>query len=367
MDKTPTVIIKNIMSYQYISDILHLSSCNKYLNNVRIPRFTVDTRKSLFHIIPLKIFKQLRYRDLEVLDLHLITNLYNDNSKYDNKDINLDTFKKLKVLEISGEHNIFNNDDIKNITWIRKINAYYNNKITNINHISRLEVFNGTHNYKLTNIHLIGLVNLTSLTITDCININDINHLIQLKELNIDGKCGVDDNGIKDLIYIESLSVIDNIKIKNIFHMKLLKKLSTGENNPLTSDDVNKLTGLEYLYLQKSTIFDISKLINLIHLGLSNNSGCYKIDKSTNTSPIIKFGNFTKLKVLYCTNYHSINNEQLSKAVNLERLLLRGNERVITNINKLTNLKYLQFSDLPPKAYKNCKKLVTIINRGKKY
>ena len=56
--------------------------------------------------------------------------------------------------------------------------------------------------------------------------IKNVNHLTKLKILYCNGICGIDQEGIKDLQLIENLYATNNKKIKNVNHLTKLKILN---------------------------------------------------------------------------------------------------------------------------------------------
>src|SRR5205807_10203704 len=67
--------------------------------------------------------------------------------------------------------------------------------------------------------------------------ITNINHMTNLKKLCAKGSCGINDNGIQNLNLIE-LNAHDNSKITNVNHMTNLKKLWANLDCGINDDGI---------------------------------------------------------------------------------------------------------------------------------
>lgn len=129
---------------------------------------------------------------------------------------------------------------LKNYKYIAKLNASYNVKIKNINHLTNLRILYarsdpydcvhcGINDNSLINLNLIELDASYNL------NIKNINHLTNLTTLHASHRyCGIDDNGIKEL-NLSTLFAYANPKItpNGIKHMRNLKKALLNDYSPL--------------------------------------------------------------------------------------------------------------------------------------
>ena len=124
-------------------------------------------------------------------------------------------YDKLEIWDFCNIHyryrNTLTNTILLAYPFIRYLNATYNPKITNVNHLTNLKILwacgtSGIDDYGIKNLNLIELYAYNNPKITNA------NHLTNLKVLWAYGNSGIDDNGIKNLDLIE-LYAFNNPKI----------------------------------------------------------------------------------------------------------------------------------------------------------
>ncbi len=116
-------------------------------------------------------------------------------------------------LEIHDFYNIdwkylnkLSDEILKAYPFIRKLNAYYNEKIKDVNHMTNLKVLNADYDCGISD-DGIKQLNLIELSASGNSKIKDVNHLTNLKVLNAGGYyCGISNDGIKQLNLIELFS-----------------------------------------------------------------------------------------------------------------------------------------------------------------
>jgi hypothetical protein len=140
---------------------------------------------------------------------------------------------KLEELNAGGRCGI-DQKGIENLALLRVLNASENGQITNVNHLTKLEKLNACGSeYRLfmnnySGIDQKGIENLTTLRILNAKGnnkITNVNHMIKLEELNASGYCGIDQNGIHQLTNLRILVASNNRKITNVNHMVKLEEL----------------------------------------------------------------------------------------------------------------------------------------------
>ena len=94
---------------------------------------------------------------------------------------------------------------------VRYLDASNNPKITDVNHMTKLQKLEADGNYGINN-DGIKRVNLIELDAYDNPKITDINHMTKLQKLNAGWDCGINDDGIKHVNLIE-LEAFGNPKI----------------------------------------------------------------------------------------------------------------------------------------------------------
>jgi hypothetical protein len=158
--------------------------------------------------------------------------------------------------------------------FITKLNINYNTRITDINHLTNLQILSAWYDcgidlngikllndHKINNICIMGLTNLTELNIIGNEKITNINHLINLRTLNAGWQCGLDNIGIMGLTNLTELNVTGNEKITNVNHLVNLRILCAGWSCGINNMGIIGLTNLTEL-----NIFNNDKIINIDHL-----------------------------------------------------------------------------------------------------
>jgi hypothetical protein len=173
-------------------------------------------------------------------------------------------FNSLKIYTIPDKYNTLLTDEIlsqgNRYKWLIELDASYNHKITNVNHISKLKVLRAVA-YGI-NDHGIKDLNLYELYAWDNRNITNVNHMTNLKILDASFSCGIDDDGIKDLNLVE-LDAWSNKKITNVNHMTNLKVLIARRNCGIGDDGIKDLN-LTELHAQDNTkITNVNHMTNL--------------------------------------------------------------------------------------------------------
>ena len=139
--------------------------------------------------------------------------------------------KKFYRLEIWDFYNIdiqylyiLTDNILMGYPFIRKLNASYNSKITNVNYMTKLQVLHAGNDCGIDDNGIKDL-NLIELNAFNNSKITNVNHMTKLQILYARGDCGIDDNGIKDLNLIK-LDSSDNSKITTVNHMTKLQVLN---------------------------------------------------------------------------------------------------------------------------------------------
>lgn len=111
---------------------------------------------------------------------------------------------------------------------IRYLCAYYNPKITNVNHLKHLIKLDAQgESCGLTDIGLKDCIELQILYTGDNPKITTVNHFKSLRVLGVSSNSGITNEGFKDCINITRLIVHENPKITNISHLIKLTDLIT--------------------------------------------------------------------------------------------------------------------------------------------
>ena len=145
---------------------------------------------------------------------------------------------KLEELNACNDSGI-NQNGIRDVTWLIKLDVSNNTKITDVNHMTKLEELGACYNWENRGdggLDQNGIKNVTSLRILNVWenkSITDVNHMTKLEELNAGGSCGIDQNGLYGATSLRILDIINNRKIKNINHLTKLKKLYVDIENEM--------------------------------------------------------------------------------------------------------------------------------------
>jgi hypothetical protein len=100
--------------------------------------------------------------------------------------------------------NLLNNEILKNYLFVRYLNANCNPKITNVNHLKKLQKLDAGSNCGIDNYGISGLTELIELNADANHKITNVNHLKKLQKLDA------------------------NHKITNVNHLKKLQKLDAS-------------------------------------------------------------------------------------------------------------------------------------------
>ena len=176
--------------------------------------------------------------------------------------------KRLNRIDIHNIHFYVNYKYLRNLSdkvfinypKVKYFNALGNPKMTNINHMTNLQILDASYNCGLDDNGIKDL-NLIELDVSDNPKITNVNHMTNLQILNASFNCGIDDNGIKNLNLIE-LNASDNPKITNINHMTNLKILDASRNCGINHNNIKNLNLIEiYIYNNQKI-----KINNLRHI-----------------------------------------------------------------------------------------------------
>ena len=153
---------------------------------------------------------------------------------------------------------ILTNDILRTYPFITKLDADSNVNITNVNHLTRLEILRACGAYGACGIDDQGISNLKlkKLYCTDNPRITNVNFMSSsLKKLDAGGTSGINDSSISKLDLLVFLDATYNSKITNINHMTNLKTLYKCDSG--ISDEHIKLMGLKNL-----DVIDVPKLVS---------------------------------------------------------------------------------------------------------
>jgi hypothetical protein len=150
---------------------------------------------------------------------------------------------------------ILTDDILRAYAFITKLNAGSNEKITNVNHLTRLEILNAYGKCGINNQGITGL-KLKKLCCGCNPRITSVDHMSSsLKKLDAESYSGIDDKGIASLNII-ILNASFNPRITNISHMTNLKTLYVYDSG--ISDEHIESMGLKNL-----DVWDVPKLVKM--------------------------------------------------------------------------------------------------------
>ena len=231
-------------------------------------------------------------------------------------------FKKLHITNLlDNVPNVSKLTDkiLKLYPFIIKLNAHYNDKISNTNHLLRLTTLDVSGGFCTINVSLLtnltkldagkspwsrndrdsgkienteflklnNLTNLTKLNIFNNLNITGIGNLINLKILNIGGTM-IENNIIISLTNLTKLNINHNGTITNINNLINLKTLYAIYSWGIDNNSISSLTNLTNLNVKNNKkITDLNCLINLRILNIENTRGIDNIGISSLTNLII--------------------------------------------------------------------------------
>jgi len=309
---------KNIMTYITIVDYFMLNKQEEIFNHI-IEKYIIRENKyyeklNVYNSIDYYIRKKLgTTNEINSETLEYIININSEITELYSCLITQETLNKCKSLvklNINGNKNIKNVNHLNkleelNISWsceinqeginelklrscgvnqeginelklLKTFNACGNNKITNVNHLDKLEELDvswrcGVNQNGIKNLKLV-----KNLNARNNINIKDVNYLEKIEELNISGEtCGVDQEGIKDLKLVKNLNAYNNNKIKDVNHLEKLKILNiSGEICGVDQEGIKDLKLVKNLDACKNNkIKDVNHLYKLEELNISWNCG----------------------------------------------------------------------------------------------
>jgi hypothetical protein len=141
--------------------------------------------------------------------------------------------------------------NVNHMTRLEILNVYDNNKISTVNHLTRLKVLNASGPVCRLADEGIKRLNLTELNASSNYRITNVNHMNQLKILNAGFFCGIDDVGISQLNLIK-LDISGNGRITNINHMTNLEVLYAEEETCKIGNKGISNLSLKKLYVKNN-------------------------------------------------------------------------------------------------------------------
>lgn len=267
------------------------------------------------------------------------------------------TYDKLHTLNVHGNLDILNYLPLMHdLKYLTADNKYNHNliiiKLSPQCSLKKLHVL-GNSNLNTTLIPLTqSSETLEDLSMYKVYSISDFNAFSNLRKLTIDYG-SIDQYGISRLLNIESLSLTNCPNVTDVNHMTKLKYLKISNNSTVL--DVSNLSLLEEI-----EVYNVLKIV-----GLNNSTKLRKIELISNQNPLIDekdikdLVNVTLFRVNFCDNLHSVNH--MTKLVELYigginyasggiknlphlRKLTLVNTRRINKFNHLTNLEKLYIS-----------------------
>jgi len=257
-----------IFEYIKFSTKVKIKSTCKYLykNLDIIDFYNIDDR------LRLKLNNKIlsKYKNIQSLDISNnpnVTNIYH--------------LKYLKFLNASGSCEL-NTKSINKLN-LTKLILQNNDKITNINKLTKLEyldISNNDTNLKLDNLKKlkilkcsrkyyqdginnksIKLLNLKELDITNNQQIYEIDHMQNLEILHANGKsCVLNDHHIRNCINLKELYISDNPKIITVNHLTNLKVLDISQNSGVNHDGIKEIKNLDVLNIKNNFNINEDKL-----------------------------------------------------------------------------------------------------------
>ena len=123
--------------------------------------------------------------------------------------------------------------------FIKYLNLAYNQKVTTLNHMTKLEKLDVSDKSAI-NDDGIKQLNLSELNASNNPKITTLNHMTKLQKLHADGDSGINNAGIRQLNLLE-LYAYDNQKITTVNHMTKLRKLDVGGKSGIKDAGINQL------------------------------------------------------------------------------------------------------------------------------
>lgn len=289
-------VIYQIDQYLCLGDKLNLRGvCKVFEALFVIDIYPVDNE--IMKRINEQTLRQWKYKNLSTLIIQGLC------SGFD-----LNFLSQLKMLNIQGSG--FQDSDIDKLN-LRGINLSYNQYITNLNHITDLQLLVACGN---CGIHDQGIKDLINLEIVNVSNNNKITKICypdKLKVLIARFESGINDESIQGM-NLEALDVSHNNKVSQIGHMQKLRSLSAAGNCGINDDSI--------------------KTCDLEKLDASNNKMITKIE------------HMTRLKILIARGNSGINDQSI-KSMDLEELDIMDNQSV-TDVKHMKKLRILRTKNL---------------------
>ena len=203
-------IISEYLSFIHSSNLIKLNK--SVYDNIKIYDLNLESKYTKH--LTINILSQKRFSKLKKIKLC-------ENIFVQDLDIFKNTLEELNCAKFTyhSQYTIINQASIKNLINLKKMNAYGNEKIFDVNHLSNLEELNCGNN---SGIDQLGLSKLNKLKILNAHNnskIKDVSHLANtLVYLNCSWDCGINQKGIQLLKVLKIINVQNNINInRNIF------------------------------------------------------------------------------------------------------------------------------------------------------
>jgi len=202
-----------------------------------------------------------------------LMNLRKLNAHYNRKIKDVNHMTKLEELDAS-EHCGIGQKGIQNITELRKLNVYNNSWITDLNHLQKLEELDAGWGCGIAQSGIVYVTTLKKLDANDNPKIMSVNHMVNLEELHASNRCGINQKGIQRSTSLRKLNVWDNAKIIDVHHMEKLEELNAaGEWCGISQKTIQEITWLRKLdanYNPKIT--DVNHMTKLEKLDACNSS-----------------------------------------------------------------------------------------------
>ena len=309
---------------------------------------------------------------LDLLENTKLTHLVIDSDRV--RDIK-NVENQLKYLMITNVH--FNLDNLDNLQLsnIESLHIPYGTHTRGIKNMARFaeKLKELSIQYDIDNINQ--FKNLTKLYLRRCDSIRDLNSLIKLKCLELFKCSNICNDGIKSLINIERLIVCDDddVKITDINHMTKLRYLRIDKCKHLHFD---KCVNITELIINSSEPISLNHMKNLTKLDIRSSFTNENIKDLYHVESLILRDNINindvnhmhKLKVLILYGNNIFDNDSFKYCVDIEELNIENN-KYITNINHLTKLRKLNASNsqLTDDGIKECKNIVNLRIESKTY
>jgi len=110
---------------------------------------------------------------------------------------------------------------LRSYPFIIRLYANYNEKITNVNHLTKLEVLDASGFYCGISSHGISRLSLKELYVDGNPKITDLNHMTRLEILNVSRNSSINNMSIQKLNLMELIAA-NNENITNVNHMNKL-------------------------------------------------------------------------------------------------------------------------------------------------